>query len=177
MKKRKKSPALAVALVGMMAATLECGKLALAALPNIEVVTLLLALYGYVFGILGVLAAIVFVCIEPLIYGFGLWTLSYFLYWPFVALIFMILKRFGVKNRFIFTATALIMTLWFGVLSSLVDIGLLSGHFDNFWGRFTIYYLRGATFYVTQLVCNAVLFLIAFKFLAKKLEQTKKLLQ
>ena len=35
-----------VALVGIMAATLECGKLVLSFLPNIEVVTLLCALYG-----------------------------------------------------------------------------------------------------------------------------------
>ena len=174
MKNRKTTPAMSVALVGIMAATVECGKLALASIPNVEVVTLLLAIYGYVFGILGVLASVVFVCIEPLIYGFGLWTITYFLYWPLVTLAFMLLKRLGVKNRFILTAAALILTVWFGVLSSLIDVGLLSGYFENFFGRFTIYYLRGITFYVTQLVCNAILFLFAFKFLAKKLEGVKK---
>ena len=60
-----------VALVGIMAATIECGKLVLSFLPNVEVVTILCALYGYVFGWLGVAAALVFVCIEPLIWGFG----------------------------------------------------------------------------------------------------------
>ena len=55
-----------IALVGISAATIECGKSALAFLPNIEVVTLLCALYGYAFGMLGVLSAVVFVCIEPL---------------------------------------------------------------------------------------------------------------
>ena len=60
------SPARNIALVGIMAATVECAKLALAFLPNVEVVTLLLALYGYVFGYLGFAAAIVFVSIEPL---------------------------------------------------------------------------------------------------------------
>ena len=171
------SPAKAVALVGIMAATVECAKLLLAALPNIEVVTLLLALYGYVFGFLGVVAAIVFVCIEPIIYGFGLWTVSYFLYWPFVALLFWIIKGTRIKNRFVFTAVALVMTAWFGVLTSLVDIGLFTGNFDNFWKRFCIYYLRGVPFYISQLACNAVLFLFAFKFLASKLEKTKNLLK
>ena len=56
---KRLSPARALALVGISAATVECGKLALMALPNIEVVTLLLALYGYVFGPLGVAAAVV----------------------------------------------------------------------------------------------------------------------
>ena len=66
-----------IALVGIMAATLECGKLVLSFLPNIEVVTILCALYGYVFGVLGIVAAAVFVCLEPLIYGFGSWIITY----------------------------------------------------------------------------------------------------
>ena len=42
--KRILSGARAIALVGITAATVECAKLALMALPNIEIVTLLLAL-------------------------------------------------------------------------------------------------------------------------------------
>ena len=63
-----------VATVGICAATIECAKLALAALPNVEVVTLLCALYGYTFGWWGVLSTVVFVCIEPIIWGFGSWV-------------------------------------------------------------------------------------------------------
>ena len=172
-KARRKSAAKSVALVGMMAATLECGKLVLAALPNIEVVTILLSLYGYVFGLYGVASAFVFVSIEPLIYGFGTWTLSYYLYWPFVALVFMMLARLHVKNRFVFVGVTVLLTAWFGVLKSLVDVGLFSGAFDNFWYRFTVYYTRGLAFYVTQIICNAVLSVFLFKFLADKLFKVK----
>lgn len=158
-----------VALVGIMAATVECGKLVLASIPNVEVVTLLLALYGYVFGWLGIAAAAVFVCIEPLVWGFGTWVISYFIYWPLVALVFMLLRRVGVKSRFILAPIAVIMTVFFGVLTSLVDVGLFSGSYDRFFVRFSIYYVRGLPFYVTQTVCNAVLFLTVFPFLSKKL--------
>ena len=96
---KKTDSAKIIALVGIMAATLECGKLALSFLPNIEVVTILLALYGYTFGIYGIMAAFVFVCIEPLIYGFGTWVVSYFLYWPLVALVFMLFAKLRIKNR------------------------------------------------------------------------------
>ncbi|MBE6644120.1 MAG: hypothetical protein E7612_01920 [Ruminococcaceae bacterium] len=171
---KRTSSAKIIALVGIMAATLECAKLALMFLPNIEVVTILLALYGYVFGIWGVAAAFVFVCIEPLIYGFGTWVVSYFLYWPLVALVFMIFARLKIKNRIVFTLAAAVLTIWFGVLTSLVDIGLFSGFFDNFWHRFGVYYLRGIPFYAAQLACNVVLFLLLFKFLTKKLEGVKK---
>ena len=172
--KRVISGARAVALVGITAATVECAKLALAALPNIEIVTFLIGLYGYVFGWYGVLTALVFVSIEPLIYGFGTWIVSYYIYWPLVALVFMILGRIKIKNRWLITAVALVLTLFFGILTSLVDVGLLSGNFDNFFYRFGMYYARGIGFYAIQLACNAVLFPLAFSFLAGKLEGIKK---
>lgn len=170
---RRISPARKIALVGIMAATVECGKLVIAFVPNIEVVTLLLALYGYVFGILGFAAAIVFVSIEPLIYGFNTWVVSYYLYWPFVSLVFMLLAKLRVKNRWLLTLVAIILTAWFGVLTTLVDIGLLSGFFDNFFYRFSVYYARGVVFYAVQIACNAVLFPLLFSFLTKKLEKIK----
>lgn len=172
-RKRKNSVARSLALVGIMAATVECGKLALSFIPNVEVVTLLLALYGYVFGWLGVVAAFVFVSIEPLIWGFGTWVVSYYLYWPLVSLVFMLLGRLGVKNRFVLTAFAVVLTAYFGVLTSLVDIGLLSGFFDDFFYRFAVYYARGIVFYVVQIVCNAVLFPSLFRFLAGRLTRIR----
>lgn len=164
-----------VALVGIMAATLECGKLALSFLPNIEIVTLLTALYGYVFGFFGVCASLIFVCIEPLIWGFGTWVASYFLYWPLVAAVFWLFSRMKLRSRWLLTSAAVLLTVWFGVLSSLVEIGLLSGFFDDFFARFSVYYMRGIPFYGAQIGCNAVLFLLLFLFIAKKLEQVKRI--
>jgi hypothetical protein len=156
-----------------MAATVECGKLALSFLPNVEIVTVLLALYGYVFGLLGVMAALVFVSIEPLIYGFGTWVISYYIYWPAVALVFMLLAKMKIRNRWVIASFGLLLTACFGVLSSLVDIGLFSGTYDNFWYRFGIYYARGIAFYATQIICNAVLFPLLFRYLSGKLEKIK----
>ncbi len=173
-RKKRKSPARAIALCGIMAATVECGKLALSFLPNVEVVTLLLALYGYVFGFYGVAAAFVFVSIEPIIYGFGTWVISYYIHWPAVAIVFMLLSRMKTRNRFAISAVAVLLTAWFGVLSSLVDVGLFSGTLEKFWYRFGVYYARGASFYVTQLICNAILFPLLFCYLAGKLEKIKK---
>ena len=172
-KRRVLSGAKAIALVGITAATVECAKLALSAIPNVEVVTLLLALYGYVFGWYGVLSAIVFVSIEPIIYGFGTWVVSYYIYWPLVAFVFMLLGKIRLKNRWLLTLAALVLTFFFGVLSSLIDVGLFSGNFDNFFYRFGVYYARGVVFYAIQLACNAVLFPLAFNFLADKLSRLR----
>jgi hypothetical protein len=151
-----------VALVGICAATIECGKLALSFLPNVEIVTLLCALYGYTFGVWGILSAGIFVCIEPLIWGFGTWVPSYLLYWPLVALVFMLLGRARVRSRVLLTLAAVVLSAFFGVLTSLIDVGLLSGYFDRFFYRFGIYYARGAVFYLIQIACNAVIFPLLF---------------
>lgn len=173
-KGRALSGAKAIALVGVTAATVECGKLVLSAVPNVEVVTLLLALYGYVFGWYGVLSAVVFVSIEPLIYGFGTWVVSYYIYWPLVALVFMLLGRIKLRNRWLITAVAVGMTFFFGLLTSLIDVGLFSGNFDNFLYRFGVYYARGVVFYAIQIACNAVLFPCFFIFLSEKLSVMRR---
>jgi hypothetical protein len=170
----KKSNIRRLVLIALMAATLEVGKLVLSFLPNIEVVTLLCALFGYVFGGAGVIATFVFIAIEPLIYGFGTWIISYCIYWPMVAIIFMLLGRANVRNRVILTAIAVLLSAWFGILTSLVDVGLFSGNFDRFFYRFGIYYLRGISFYITQIICNAVLFPLLFRPLSELLKKFNK---
>ena len=165
--------ALKIATVGICAATLECVKLALAALPNIEAVTLLCALYGYTFGSVGIAAAVVFVCIEPIIWGFGSWVVSYFIYWPLVAFVFMLLGKKGVRSRIVITVTATVATVFFGVLTALVDVGLFMGYYDRFFLRFSIYYARGIVFYILQIATNAVLFPLLFPPLVKLLKKVK----
>ncbi len=162
-----------IALVGVMAATLEAVKLALSALPNIELVSLLLALYGYVFGPVGALAAVVFVGAEILVWGMGTWIISYLIYWPLLTVLFWLIGK-KISNRFIITGIAVVMTFFFGILTSLVDIGLFSGYWSNFARRFTIYYLRGVWFYVTHIACNAVVFITLFKPLEKLFRKLKR---
>ena len=171
---KRKSAALTVSLIGIMAATIECAKLALSFLPNVEAVTLLTALYAYVFGWAGVLGAVVFVAIEPLIWGVNTWVITYFIYWPLVAIVFLLLGRARVKNRFALAGVACLLTVFFGVLSSLVDIGLFTGNYDNFFYRFSIYFVRGIGFYAIQLACNAVLFPLLFPLLSGKLKGIRK---
>ena len=174
MNKKLKRPALTAALVGIMVACCVGGKLALATLPNIEVVTLFTALFSYVFGWAGVVSAFIFVIVESLIWGFGSWVIAYFIYWPSVGVVFLLLGKLGIKNRFALTALTVLLTALFGLLTSLAEIGLFSGFWDNFGARFWIYYLRGTVFYAVHIASNAVIFSLIFTFLAEKLEKIKR---
>ena len=87
MKSRLKITAKDIAITGMMIAIIEVAKNALAFIPNVELVSLLVILFTLYFGkkILFVIPA--FILLEGCIYGFGLWWIMYLYVWPLLALI------------------------------------------------------------------------------------------
>lgn len=176
---RRLRPVRYIALAGVYAALLTGGKEALAAIPNVEVVTLLCALGGYALGAVALASIAAFVTVEGAIYGFGSWIISYYVHWPLVCAAFMLIRIFvspqrRVLLRVVPTAAALILTLGFSALTSVVDVGILGGATNaGFFERFTIYYARGIPFYVAQLVTNAVLFPLVFPIIAKALIKAK----
>ncbi|RKJ40688.1 hypothetical protein D7X94_06370 [Acutalibacter sp. 1XD8-33] len=79
--------------MAMMGVVLAVSKEALAALPNFEAVSLLTVLFtlsfgGWVVGALGV-----FLLLEGLLYGFGMWWIMYLYIWPLLAALTWLLRR------------------------------------------------------------------------------------
>ena len=166
-----------IAVIALMAATLSGGKTALSFVPNVEIVTVLIALYAYVFGMSYVFPCVlVFVTAEIFIWGLNTWVVSYYIYWPTVAFVFSVLGKRQAK-LFSVTLSAVILTLFFGVLTSLIDVGLLTGSFDNFWYRFAVMYARGIVFFAVHVFSNLIVFLALFNPLEKTLEKLKKQLE
>ncbi len=66
-----------LAELGMMIAALEAGKLALASLPNVEIVTFLIIMFAAVYGLKSVIAVVVFVGVECLLWPVNLWSPTY----------------------------------------------------------------------------------------------------
>ncbi|MCI8395637.1 MAG: hypothetical protein HFE89_03555, partial [Acutalibacter sp.] len=67
----------ALCLMAIMGVVLAASKEALAFLPNFELVTLLLILFTLCFGRYVIGALGVFLLLEGLLYGFGLWWAMY----------------------------------------------------------------------------------------------------
>lgn len=159
-----------IVLTGLLSATLTGGKFVLSAIPNVEIVTLLLALYGYVFGGVGVLAAFLFCAIEPLLYGFGIWwVLPYFIHWPCIALVFSLLGKRGVKGVAVPTAAAVVQTLCFGVETTAAQLIFAAGTPSSPFGAFFALYAAGISFYAVETVTNAVFFAVLFQPLSRAL--------
>ena len=170
---KKFSSAINLAIVAVMTALLECAKLLLSLVPNVELVTLLSAVFGAVFGPLGVLSTLIFVVVEYFIWGFGTWLVSYAIHWPLVALTFWLCAKQKWFNKFWATGLALVFCIGFSFLTSLVDVGLFTGVWQDFWHRFFVYYLRGIVFYLVQLATNLVVFLSLYDLIKNSLTKIK----
>jgi len=180
-----KNVALYVAITALFAALLTGGKMALAVIPNVEVVTILVAVFAYVWGLGYALPSIVaFIVVQMLFYGFNIWVLQYFIHWPLVAVVFALLGKANIKRVWVKivlpTAIAVALTFTFGVMTSATDTfvsymgGSFNFNFDDYWYRFGVVYVRGISFYVTHLICNAVLFPVTFVPLTRALAIAKR---
>lgn len=107
-----------IALLGMLIATLEVGKIVLNAIPNVEVITLLIILYTLQFGKKTIYAVVVFVILECFMWGIGLWTIMYLYIWPLLSILVYFLRK--VDNIWFWSIFAGIYGMLFGALGSLV---------------------------------------------------------
>ena len=89
----KRMTALTIAQIGIMSATLSAGKTALAFMPNIEIVSLLIILYSIYFGKKVILAVYIFIAVECMIWGINIWTLMYIYIWPALSLVSVIFRK------------------------------------------------------------------------------------
>ena len=166
-KKRTVLTARYITQVAVMAGLLTALKFALSFLPNVEVITLLIAVFSAVWGLKYSLpATLVFCTVEMAIYGIGTWVPLYFIYWPLLAVIFHFAlrgKRPAVAMG-IALAIALPMTILFGVLSASVEtlfvIGAVS--VDMLGTYFVTYYLKGLWYYLVHVVCVVASIAILF---------------
>jgi hypothetical protein len=89
--------------IAFMSAVLVVAMWALKPLPNVELISLLVVLYALLFGKDTFVAVTVFSLTEGLMWGFGLWWVSYLYVWPLLALVVMLLKPL-LKEEFILWA-------------------------------------------------------------------------
>ena len=84
---------LRLALAGLMGALLVVGKQVMSGLPNIEPVTLLIVLFTLELPRETPAAITVFLLLQGVLYGFGLWWAMYIYVWYLLALLTWLLRR------------------------------------------------------------------------------------
>ena len=153
-------------LSGLLGALLLVSQVVLAPLPNVELVSLLVALYALEFSrqVPGSLA--VFVLLEGLIYGFGLWWVMYLYVWPLLAVVCWLFRK---TDAVLFWAAVLgVFGLMFGALCAIpyaVAGGFAAG---------IAYWVSGIPFDLLHCGGNVVLALVLFKPLREGIRGIKR---
>lgn len=150
-------------LIGMLAASITGGKLAVA-IPNVEIVTLLIILYTAVFGLkIALPAVMIFVAAETLIYGVGTWVISYYIYWCGLSAVTFAAGKAAKEKFFVYPVIAAVMSVFFGVLTTFVDTLFAAGRTSfGFFEIFSMLYIRGIRFFLLHIISNTLIVGFAF---------------
>ena len=108
-----------VVLCALLAAMMTVLQIAMAPLPNIEPVSLLVLVCALVFGRDVFYIIFTFVLLEGLVHGFQLWWVSYLYIWPLWAAAVLLLRRGGGRPALFWAAASGAFGLGFGALCAL----------------------------------------------------------
>lgn len=140
--------------IGLLAAMMEAAKIALAPIANVELVSLLVVIYSLVYREKVFYTIAVFILLEGLFFGFGIWWFSYLYVWPLLAAAALCFSKY---TNVIFWAFFLgIYGLLFGALCAVpyVVTGGIHGGFA--------YWVAGIPFDIAHCAGNFFLTLILF---------------
>ena len=107
-----------IALFGMLGALTFGAKVAMAGLPNIEPVSLMVMLFAVVFGWKGLYPVYLYVLMEMILYPVGYWNLNYLYVWAILFLLALLLRR--LKNPIWWALVSGLFGTAFGLLCAPV---------------------------------------------------------
>lgn len=109
-----------VVLFGVLGALTFALQVVMAPLPNIEPVSLLVMLFAAVFGWKSLYAVYVFVVMEILFHGIGVWNINYLYIWTVPALGAILLRK--MESPLGWAILSGTFGLCFGALCGIVDV-------------------------------------------------------
>jgi energy-coupling factor transport system substrate-specific component len=157
-----KHPTLAVrdvVILALCTALIFALQVALAGLPNIELVSLLIILYARTFRFKSLYIIYAFVLLEGMFFGFHIWWISYLYIWTILAVAAIMMDH--AKSPLAWAVLSGMFGLFFGMLCALpylVTGGLATA---------LVYWVSGIPFDLIHCVSNAVLYLLLWKPLLK----------
>lgn len=117
--------------IALLGALLYASQVALSALPNIEVVTLLIVIFTKNLGKEGTLACFVYVFLTAITWGFGLWWCTYLVIWPLFSLI--VYKFRKIDNWVVWAIINAVFGLCFGAIFAVPYIFVSPSYALNYW--------------------------------------------
>lgn len=152
-----------VATAALMATVIEICKLFMQSLPNIELTSFLVILFTLRMGRPALYAIPVFILIEGMIFGFGLWWIMYLYAWPLLALIAGVFSR--KDSAFFWACVSGIFGLLFGLLCAIpyFFIGFAGGGFAQGLRQMFAWWVAGIPYDLIHGVSNFAFMLALYR--------------
>ena len=163
MDKKKALSIREVALFGVLGALTFALQVAMAPLPNIEPVSLLVMIFAAVFGWRCLYPVYIFVVMEILFYGISAWNIYYLYIWTVLALGAILMRKS--RNPFAWALLSGVYGLMFGALCGIVDV------FIGGFGYAVSKWVSGIPFDLLHCGGNFVIALIMFYPLRNAMEK------
>ncbi len=148
-------------VLALMGALMFALQAALAAVPNIHLTAVLIIVTAGVFGWLALYPVFIFVLLEGLVYGFGLWWVSYLYAWPLLTVAAVLMRKNS--SVLIWAVLAALHGLCFGAMCAILYL------FTGVHAAFS-YWLSGVPFDLAHCAGNFVLTLILYRPLSAALK-------
>lgn len=143
-------------IMAFCSAILVIVQVALAVIPNVELVSLLCIIYTLYFRKKAVIIIYVFVAVEGIIFGFGIWWISYLYVWTILWLVTMLVSK-HVKSVFVWAVISGFYGLFFGLLTAVPYL---------FMGGITTafsYWVNGIAFDIAHCIGNVITAILLFR--------------
>lgn len=143
-----------ITLFGILGALTFGAKYVMSGLPNIEPVSLMVMVFAVVFGLKALYPIYVYVTMEILFYGLGLWNINYLYIWAVLAVLAWLLR--GMKSPVGWALLSGVFGLAFGALCGIVDV------FIGGFGYALTKWVSGIPFDIAHCAGNFVIALLLF---------------
>lgn len=144
-----------ITVMAALTAVLLVAQMAIAFLPNIELITLLIIVYTLVLKRKTLLIIYAFALLEGIFYGFGIWWIMYLYVWTILYLVVNLLR--SNNSAVIWAMVGAFFGLGFGALCA-IPYGIAGGIWAGiaWWGR-------GIPFDIIHGISNFVIILLLYK--------------
>ena len=161
--KKQHLTVLELVLFAMLGALTFALKWAMSWMPNIEPVSLMVMLFGVIFGWKALYPIYLYVGLEILFYGLGTWNICYLYVWAILLVAAILLRK--VQFPLVWALVSAAFGLFFGALCGIVDVFLFGLPYA------VTKWASGIPYDVAHCVGNFVIALILFLPLRRLMEK------
>ena len=151
-------------MLALMGALIFAAKAAMASLPNINVNSVLIILTALFFGWRAMYSVAIYVMLEGLIFGGGIWWFGYLYTWPLLVAIAMLFRKND--SAIIWAVIAAVFGLVFGPLMYLEYFAINGG-----WEMFFTMWVSGIPYDLAHCGGNFILTLALYRPLYRVMER------